>query len=119
MTSATMNPAAGGAAHGVRNSQSGRVGKSEDRGTIDFEQDVIVAEIRKNSRETFRVQVRSFKGNRFVDLRVYTLNGTGDFVPTGKGIAIKADAVGEILVGLRKAGAVLDTDFCGRAHDAS
>lgn len=50
--------------------------------------DVKIAELRKNSRETLLVTLRSFKGHRNVDVRVYAENGKGEPLATPKGVSI-------------------------------
>jgi len=53
--------------------------------------DKIVGEIQKNSKEKIIVSINEFKGNKFVDLRVhYEEEGSGEYKPTKKGIAISA-----------------------------
>lgn len=64
--------------------------------------DVLVAVIRKNAREEFRVALRTFKGQRLVDIRVYASNGV-DVVPTAKGVAIKSTLLRAIIEALENA----------------
>ena len=59
-----------------------------------------VATIRKNSRESIRVALRSFKGRRFIDLRVYFYGADGELKPTGKGIAISSALFGQVSAAL-------------------
>jgi len=52
-------------------------------------EDVIVATVEKNSREAIRVALRSYRGRRFVDCRLY-YDDKGELRPTGKGFGIAA-----------------------------
>jgi hypothetical protein len=65
--------------------------------------DVPIATIAKNKRDQFRVALRTFHGNRGVDVRVYVPNGDGEQVPTAKGIAIKPSLIQPIIDALIKA----------------
>jgi Transcriptional Coactivator p15 (PC4) len=64
--------------------------------------DILIAEIPKNKRETIRVQLRSFKGSRNVDARVF-VNGEDAPIATGKGLSIRPDLLPAIIEGLAKA----------------
>lgn len=64
--------------------------------------DIVIAEIEKNRRERIRVQLRAFKGNRFVDIRAFFAGDDG-WIATGKGLAIKPALLDEVIEGLRKA----------------
>ncbi len=64
---------------------------------------ILVAEIEKNSREVYRVTRRTFKSYRLVDVRVwYDDPDTGEPRP-GKGVAIKAELLPQIIAALRMA----------------
>lgn len=62
-----------------------------------------VATIHKNSREDLRVSVSSFRGHRFVDVRTYADSKGANRVPTPKGIAIRPEAVPQLIDALRAA----------------
>jgi len=62
--------------------------------------DLIIAQIPKNSRETIVVQVRTFHGQRFVDIRVFVDIGGGELRPSQKGVAIRPDLVGDVVAAL-------------------
>ena len=68
--------------------------------------DVQIASIQKNSRETIRVALRSYKGTRSVDVRLYTADRTGDQVATAKGISIRPALLDAVLEALQAAHAV-------------
>ncbi len=60
----------------------------------------IVAEIRKNSREVYRIERRTFKGYPLVDIRVWCDDAaTGELRP-GKGVSIKLEVLPEIVAAL-------------------
>lgn len=67
------------------------------------EADRNIGTIRKNAQEDIAVSLRTYKGYRFVDLRVMARRPGGEPVPTAKGVAIKPDALPEIIELLRQA----------------
>jgi len=66
------------------------------------EPDRLVADIRKNAREQIRVQLRTFKDQRTIDLRVFASNG-GDMVATPKGVAIRPELIRLVIEALERA----------------
>ena len=65
------------------------------------EPDRITGMVTKNSRENVAVMLRSFRGHRFCDVRVMVAKPDGGATPTGKGVALRAGAIPE-LIGLRQ-----------------
>jgi hypothetical protein len=65
--------------------------------------DVPIATIRKNSREAMHVQLRTFKGYRSVDLRIFVLNGEGQPAPTAKGVSIRPAMLRDVIEALQAA----------------
>jgi hypothetical protein len=57
----------------------------------------LIGRVRKNAREEFRIAIRQFKNFRGVDLRVFALNGEGDFIETPRAIAMRLDAIPQIV----------------------
>lgn len=47
-----------------------------------------VCELPKNSREAIKFSPETFKGHRFIDMRVYALEDGKDPAPTKKGLAV-------------------------------
>lgn len=64
--------------------------------------DHLVATIPKNAREQFRVQLRTFKERRMIDLRVFASNGV-DSIATPKGVAIRPELIRSVIEALEKA----------------
>ncbi|GJD95216.1 transcriptional coactivator p15/PC4 family protein [Methylobacterium iners] len=65
--------------------------------------DILIAEIAKNSRERLRIQLREFKGHRFIDLRLFAISADGDFVPTRTGIGFRPDLIDAVVEALEAA----------------
>lgn len=65
-------------------------------------EEVTVADIRKNSKETYRVRLGEFKGHRFADLRIW-YGEPEDLKPSGKGVAIKPEALESVIAALQEA----------------
>lgn len=64
--------------------------------------DRLITTIPKNAREEFRVALRTFKGYRNLDLRVFADNGV-ERVATGKGVSIKPENLGAVIRALQEA----------------
>ena len=80
--------------------------------------DRIIGTVRKNAQQDIVVQLRSYKGSRFVDLRVMARGPDGGSIPTPKGVAIKPDALPEIIELLRQAhSTAVEAGWCS-ANDA-
>ena len=54
------------------------------------EPDRIIGTVRKNGREDIAVALRTYKGYRFVDLRLMARRPDGGTTPTAKGVTMKA-----------------------------
>jgi hypothetical protein len=77
------------------------------------EPDRIIGTVTKNTRESVAVAMRTFKGHRFIDVRIVAALADGNTVPTGKGVALRADVVPELVTLLRRAHAMaLEAGWC-------
>lgn len=65
--------------------------------------DVMIAQFEKNRREVFDVRIRSWKGARYVDLRVYEQNGRRELKPSKIGIGINPGALRDVIEALQQA----------------
>lgn len=68
---------------------------------------MIIKEIQKNKRETFRVSIEEYRGRRFVDCRAYYRDAEGTLKPTKKGIALNMEILDEAIQALQEAANVL------------
>jgi ATP phosphoribosyltransferase regulatory subunit HisZ len=68
--------------------------QTRDEGSSDQEpaQGVVLGEIVKTAREKIRVSLNSFKGYRYLDLRVFAIYPDGDR-PTKQGITVKPSSI--------------------------
>ncbi len=61
----------------------------------------LMIEIKKNSQEIIRVESTEYKGNKFIDCRVYFLDKeTGEYRPTKKGISFNHGVAKEVIEAL-------------------
>jgi len=61
----------------------------------------LMIEIKKNSQEIIRVESKEYKGNKFVDCRVYFLDKeTDEYRPTKKGISFNHGVAKEVIEAL-------------------
>ena len=106
MASNVQNPAAANGrvcevtSHGWDDSQHTR-----NRTDVQYQ---LIGRVRKNAREEFRIAIRQFKNFRGVDLRVFQLNGEGDFIETPRAIAMRPDAIPQIVDALRLAALLIE-----------
>ncbi len=63
----------------------------------------VVRDIRKNAREVARIQLRTFKGARLIDIRAHAQQPDGSTVPTPKGIALGVNSLREMIDALTEA----------------
>lgn len=75
--------------------------------------DLVIAQIPKNSRETIVVRRATFRGQRFIDVRVFVEVSFGELRPTQKGVAIRPDLINQVVAALLAA----KTDQVPRAED--
>lgn len=54
---------------------------------------MLIGEIQKNSTEKIRVTVSEHKGYKFLDVRVYYEDDSGEWRPTKKGITVSKDNI--------------------------
>jgi hypothetical protein len=63
----------------------------------------LLARVRKNQREEFRVAIRQFNHFRGVEIRLFKLNGQGAFIDTGRALAMRFTTLPEIVAALQLA----------------
>ena len=61
--------------------------------------------IPKNKRDDIRVRLRDFKGERYVDVRVFFLADSGTMKPSGKGVAVRVDLADALADAIRQVAA--------------
>ncbi len=66
----------------------------------------IIKDIDKGKGEIIRVEVTEYKGKKFLNLRVWYTDATGEFKPTQKGIAIPPELYSEIKEAIDQAGSM-------------
>ena len=56
--------------------------------------DRLVKQIQKGTRSVIRVQFRTVKNTRLLDVRVFDLNAAGEFESSSKGLWLSPDLIG-------------------------
>ena len=56
--------------------------------------------IEKNSRESIVVSQTEYKGNKYVDVRVFYKDTDGSLKPTRKGVSVRPEKVAELVAAL-------------------
>ena len=56
--------------------------------------------IEKNSRESVVVSETEYKGNKYVDVRVFYKDTDGNLKPTRKGVSLRPEKVAELVAAL-------------------
>src|SRR5258708_241190 len=72
------------------------------------QEDRLIGTLPKNSREAISVMLRTFKGHKFVDVRVMFAGKDDTLQPTGKGAAGLTVRSGAMLIGVSAAAAGID-----------
>jgi len=62
----------------------------------------------KNSKERLRVEAKEYRGNTYIDIRVWYVTDEGDYRPSGKGVMFKPALIAELMRGLALAARSVD-----------
>lgn len=65
--------------------------------------DVVIARIPKNQRETVFVTHGTYNGHTYVGVRVWVPGSEGDLIPTQKGLNLAPDKIPELIASLEEA----------------
>ncbi|MGF6663829.1 hypothetical protein QF000_005497 [Paraburkholderia atlantica] len=57
----------------------------------------------KNANERLRVDVKEYRGNTYIDIRVWYVTDDGDYRPSNKGVMFKPTLAAELLRGINLA----------------
>jgi hypothetical protein len=69
----------------------------------------LVTEFEKNDREMLKVQIQTFRGQEYVDVRAWIKDeASGEYRATPKGLTIHVELLPELIAALEKAALVLD-----------
>lgn len=63
----------------------------------------IIKDIEKNMNNRIRISITEFKGNNYIDVRVYYEDDSGEYKPTKKGVAFRPDLISQVIDGLLQA----------------
>jgi hypothetical protein len=78
------------------------------------EPDRTVGMMARKRRETFAVVLRTYEGNRFVDVRVMVARPGDGAIPTGMGLTLNPGSIPELVAALQRAHASAVKDgWCG------
>jgi Transcriptional Coactivator p15 (PC4) len=72
-------------------------------GTNDTEYPFVIGSVQKNSRDTIRVAVDSYKGHTYLDVRIFANGGDDPPRATKQGVTIKLDKIAELRALLEEA----------------
>ena len=62
----------------------------------------------KNASERLRVDVKTYRGNTYIDIRVWYVTDDGDYRPSSKGVTLKPTMAPELLRGIALAAQSFD-----------
>ena len=69
----------------------------------------LITEFQKNDREMLKVQIQTFRGQEYVDIRAWIKDeSSGEYKATPKGLPIHVELLSELMAALEKAALVLD-----------
>lgn len=69
-----------------------------------------LAVFKKNDREQVKILVSDFRGRRILNIRVFYLDQSGDWLPSKKGLAIALEKLPVLLAALHQAARAIDSD---------
>lgn len=99
--------------------QAGRNDKNHDNAAmIELRQDgdelpqndTLIGEIQKNSRERLRITVGQFKGHEYIGIRVWYVDADGQYRPTRSGVTLKPTLLPQLMQTLGLAARAADTE---------
>jgi hypothetical protein len=61
-----------------------------------------IGRIQKNKTTSTLVQLTEFKGQKYMDIREFFTTGTGEFIPTKKGVSIPVSKLSDIVTLVEK-----------------
>jgi Transcriptional Coactivator p15 (PC4) len=64
--------------------------------------DTVIAEVQKSTGENLRLALRNYKSKLVIDIRTYSQDHAGDWLPTRKGIGLTVDRWPELQKALAK-----------------
>jgi hypothetical protein len=67
-----------------------------------------VLEVQKNLRERVRIGLSRYRGREYVEIRVWYVDGAGEFQPSRQGVMLKPSLVPQLVQGLTLAARVAD-----------
>jgi len=73
------------------------------------DESVLVHSFMKNALEEIRVSISTFKGKKYLDIRVFYQDDSGEFKPSKKGVALSPELLGELEAALSKVKETLGT----------
>ena len=69
----------------------------------------LITEFKKNDQEMLKVQLQTFRGQEYVDVRAWIHDEkSGEWKPTPKGLTVHVELLPELIAALEKAALVLD-----------
>lgn len=63
----------------------------------------VIKDIEKNANNKIRISITEFKGNNYIDLRVYYEDDAGEYKPTKKGITFTPELISQVIESLQEA----------------
>lgn len=71
--------------------------------TRTYEDGQLIAMVKKGETDHYRIRLCSYRGNQYLDVRVWYFNKEGEGPLPGKGVTLKLTALPEIITALQKA----------------
>ena len=66
------------------------------------EESMLLHSFQKNATEEVRISVNTYKGKKYIDIRVYYQDDSGDYKPSKKGVALSPELLEELQKGIDK-----------------
>ncbi|WP_322095153.1 transcriptional coactivator p15/PC4 family protein [Paraburkholderia bannensis] len=91
-----------------RNHDSAAATKTRQDGDELAQNDTLIAEVQKNSRERLRVTVGEYKGHQYVGARLWFVGTDGQYRPSRSGFNLRPELVPELIQALGLAARAAD-----------
>lgn len=71
---------------------------------LDSRDSYTVLDVQKNGSQRIRISHSFFRGNEYVDIRLWIVDQTGNYVATRQGVSIRPELLAGVIQGLMTAG---------------
>ncbi len=75
-----------------------------------MEKQKLIGQVQKNTSELIKISIEEYNGHEFIDLRVYFDSGSGEYLPTKKGITLNCETISSAIDFLKQGQKLLKSE---------